>query len=72
MSLAEGGPIEGQGKVDNLIEMDFRRRLAEGEPLKVGAAVQGGEFVFTKRAVENAGGPEAMKQMMSELEQSNA
>jgi hypothetical protein len=72
MSLAEGGPIEGQAKVDNLIEMDFRRRLAEGRPLKVGAAVQGGEFVFTKKAVENAGGPEAMKQMMSELEQRNA
>jgi hypothetical protein len=71
-SFARGGPIAEQDKLDNLIEMDTRRRLAEGEPLKAGALVQGGEFVFTKKAVENAGGPEVLEQMMSELEQRNA
>ena len=71
-SLALRGPIAEQDKLDNLIEMDTRRRLAQGEPLKAGALVQGGEFVFTKKAVENAGGPDVLDKMMTELEQRNA
>ena len=54
---------------DKLIEMDFRRRLADGDPVKVGAAIAPGEFVFTEKQTRAAGGPEALEQFAQQLDQ---
>jgi hypothetical protein len=54
---------------DKLIEMDFRKRLANGDAVKVGAAIAPGEFVLTEKQTRAAGGPEALEQFAQQLDQ---
>lgn len=48
--------LEGQDDMDRLVEMEFRQNLAEGGPVRVGAAIAPNEYVLTARQVRNIGG----------------
>jgi len=48
--------VEEGDDMDRLVEMQFRQNLAEGGPVKIGAAVAPKEYVLTARQVKNIGG----------------
>ena len=51
--------VEEGDDMDRLVEMQFRQNLAEGGPVKIGAAVAPKEYVLTARQVKNIGGGSA-------------
>ena len=53
--------LEEQDDMDRLVEMEFRENLAEGGPVRVGAAIAPNEYVLTARQVRNIGGGSAEK-----------
>ena len=48
--------LEQQDDMDRLVEMEFRQNLAEGGPVRVGAAIAPNEYVLTASQVRNVGG----------------
>ena len=57
LRVSEGDiALEENDDMDRLVEMEFRQNLAEGGPVRVGAAIAPNEYVLTARQVRNVGG----------------
>ena len=56
LSAGNNTIVEDQDDRDRLVEMEFRGNLAEGGPVRVGAAIAPNEYVLTASQVRNVGG----------------
>ncbi len=56
LSAGNNSMVESQDDMDRLVEMEFRENLAEGGPVRVGAAIAPNEYVLTASQVRNVGG----------------
>ena len=56
LSAGNNPMVESQDDMDRLVEMEFRGNLAEGGPVRVGAAIAPNEYVLTASQVRNVGG----------------
>lgn len=66
MDEIESGDGSLEQDMDTMVEMEFKRKLANNEPLDVVAAVAPGEFIMTKNATDKATNlPETMRKLES-------
>ena len=66
MDEIESGDRSLEQDMDTMVEMEFKRKLANNEPLDVVAAVAPGEFIMTKEASDKATNlPETMAKLES-------
>ena len=66
MDEIESGDGSLEQDMDTMVEMEFKRKLANNEPLDVVAAVAPGEFIMTKDATDKATNlPETMRKLES-------
>jgi hypothetical protein len=56
---ASDGNLSEEVESDRMIEMQFKYNLANGGPLKIGAAIAPNEYVLTARQVRKVGGGDA-------------
>jgi hypothetical protein len=66
MDKIESGDGSLEQDMDSMVEMEFKKKLANNEPLDVVAAVAPGEFIMTKDATDKATNlPETMRKLES-------
>ena len=56
---ASGGDLPEEVEMDRMVEMQFKQNLANGGPVKIGAAIAPNEYVLTARQVRKVGGGDA-------------
>lgn len=54
-----GGDLSEEVETDRMVEMQFKQNLANGGPVKIGAAIAPNEYVLTARQVRKVGGGDA-------------
>lgn len=58
---ASGGDLPEEVELDRMVEMQFKQNLANGGPVKIGAAIAPNEYVLTARQVRKVGGGDAQE-----------
>jgi hypothetical protein len=56
---ASDGNLPEEVESDRMVEMQFKQNLANGGPVKIGAAIAPNEYVLTARQVRKVGGGDA-------------
>lgn len=56
---ASGGDLPEEVEMDRMVEMEFKQNIANGGPVKIGAAIAPNEYVLTARQVRKVGGGDA-------------
>ena len=56
---ASNGDLPEDVEMDRMVEMQFKQNLANGGPVKIGAAIAPNEYVLTARQVRKVGGGDA-------------